>query len=151
MNLNKAIIVGRITADPELKAIPSGTKVTNFSVATSRKWTDKAGAKTEATEFHKVVAFGRIAEIIGQYCKKGSLLLVEGRLQTRKWQAKDGTDRYSTEILAESIQLGPRPQTATSLNNTTPVKKVEKQTEAERIADAGFDVDPGPMSENLPF
>lgn len=110
INLNKAFIVGRVTKDPELKSTNSGQSVTSFSMATNRTWTDKAGAKQEEATFHNIVAWGRLAEIITQYSKKGSELLVEGHLQTRQWTAKDGTKRQTTEIVAESIQLGARPQ-----------------------------------------
>ncbi|MFH0846407.1 MAG: single-stranded DNA-binding protein [Patescibacteria group bacterium] len=107
MYLNKVIIIGNLTRDPELKALPSGAQVVNFGVATNRVWKDRDGAKKEAVEFHNIVAFGRTAEIIAQYLKKGSSILVEGRLQTQSWET-DGVKKYRTEIIAESIQLGPR-------------------------------------------
>ena len=110
MNLNKAIIVGRVTADPILKSTPGGQSVTSFGVATNRSWTDKAGQKQQETQFHNVVAWGRTAEVIGQYVVKGSEILIEGRLQTRKWQDKQGGTRSTTEIVTESMQLGARPQ-----------------------------------------
>ncbi|MBI4837156.1 MAG: single-stranded DNA-binding protein [Candidatus Portnoybacteria bacterium] len=108
MNFNKAIILGRLTRDPESKTLPSGQPVVNFGLATSRFYTDKAGSKQSVTEFHNVVAFGRIAEICARYLKKGGLTLVEGRIQTRSWQDKDGNKRNRTEIIAESMQLGPK-------------------------------------------
>ena len=109
MYLNKAIIIGNLTRDPELKALPSGVQVTNIGVATNRTWKDKEGNKQEAVEFHNVVAFGRTAEIISQYLKKGSSVLIEGRLQTRSWDDKEtGKKMYRTEIVTESMQLGPR-------------------------------------------
>lgn len=108
MNFNKAIILGRLTRDPESRTLPSGQPVTNFSLATSRFYTDKAGGKQSATEFHNIVAFGKIAEICARYLKKGGLALVEGRIQTRSWQDKDGAKRNRTEIVAESMQLGPK-------------------------------------------
>ena len=109
MYLNKVIIIGNLTRDPELKALPSGVQVANIGVATNRTWKDKDGAKQEAVEFHNVVAFGRTAEIINQYLKKGSSVLIEGRLQTRTWDDKDtGKKMYRTEIITESMQLGPR-------------------------------------------
>lgn len=107
MYLNKVIIIGNLTKDPELKALPNGGQVVNVGIATNRTWKDKSGAKQEAVEFHNVVFFGRTAEIVAQYLKKGSSVLVEGRLQTRNWE-KDGIKRYITEIIAESMQLGPR-------------------------------------------
>jgi len=108
MNLNRVILIGNLTRDPELKTIPSGQSVCNFSIATNRAWTDQSGVKQQATEFHNIVAWRRLAEICGQYLKKGSLIMIEGRLQTRSWQAQDGTNRYRTEIVAESMQMGPR-------------------------------------------
>jgi single-strand DNA-binding protein len=108
MNFNKSIIVGRLTRDPELRSTPSGQSVCSFGMATSRTWT-KDGQKQQESEFHNIVAWGKMGEIINQYCKKGSLLLLEGRLQTRNWE-KDGQKHYRTEIVAESIQLGPKPQ-----------------------------------------
>lgn len=108
MNLNKVFIAGRLTADPELRTTPGGAHVISFSVATNRVWTDKNGSRKEETEFHNVVAWGRQAEIVNQFLKKGGLILVEGRLQTRSWEGKDGQTRRTTEIVAERIQLGPR-------------------------------------------
>src|SRR3990167_10293216 len=110
MNLNKVFIFGRLTADPQVRQTPSGQSVSSFGVATNRVWTDKAGAKQEQTEFHNVVVWGRQAEIVGQFLTKGSSILVEGRLQTRSWQDKQGQQRKTTEIVADRIQLGPRPQ-----------------------------------------
>ena len=109
MNLNKVIIVGRLTQDPEKKSIPdSGMSVTSFSVATNSYFKNKSGEKQERTEFHNMVMFGNLADIAGQYLKKGSLALFEGRLQTRTWDDKEGNKRYRTEIVADSLQLGPR-------------------------------------------
>ena len=109
MNLNKVLIVGRLTADPELRTTASGTHVVSFSVATNRNWTDKDGGRKEETEFHNIVAWGRQADVVSQFSKKGALILIEGRLQTRSWEGKDGQARRTTEIIAERIQLGPRP------------------------------------------
>lgn len=108
MYLNKAYIIGNLTRDPELKSLPSGVKVTSFSVATNRVWM-KDGAKQEDTEFHNIVVFGRQAETSAQYLKKGQQVLVEGRIQTRSWDGNDGQKKYRTEILAESVQFGSRP------------------------------------------
>ncbi len=101
------MVIGNLTRDPEMKALPSGIKVCNFSVATNRVWKDKNGAKQESSDFHNVVVFGRQAEIVAQYMKKGSSILVEGRMQTRSWDA-DGGKKYRTEIIADTIQFGPR-------------------------------------------
>lgn len=108
MNLNKVILVGRLTADPELRTTTSGTHVVSFSIATNRYWNDKDGSRKEETEFHNIVAWGRQADIVDQFSKKGNLILIEGRLQTRSWEGNDGQARRTTEIVTERIQLGPR-------------------------------------------
>jgi single-strand DNA-binding protein len=108
MYLNKAIIFGNLTRDPELKSLPSGIQVASFGVATNRVWKDKNGAKQESADFHNVVVFGRQAETSAQFLRKGSGVLVEGRMQTRSWDAADGTKKYRTEIVADRIQFGPR-------------------------------------------
>ncbi|MEK7530751.1 MAG: single-stranded DNA-binding protein [Patescibacteria group bacterium] len=105
MYLNKAIIAGNLTRDPELKALPSGSQVASFGVATNSVWKDKNGEKKEQTEFHNIVVFGRQAETCGQYLKKGQQVLVEGRIQTRNWD-KDGVKQYRTEIVADRVQFG---------------------------------------------
>ncbi|MDD9868236.1 MAG: single-stranded DNA-binding protein [Candidatus Campbellbacteria bacterium] len=107
MYINKAIIYGNLTQDPELKTLPNGNNVLNTSVATNRVWKNQEGQKQESVEYHNIVAFGRVAEIIAQYLKKGSGIFVEGRLQTRNWEA-DGVKKYRTEIIVENMQLGPR-------------------------------------------
>ncbi len=112
MNLNKVFILGRMTADPQVRQTQSGQSVSSFGVATNRVWTDKAGAKQEETEFHNVVVWGRQAEIAGQFLTKGALVLIEGRLQTRSWQDKQGQQRKTTEIICDRMQLGPRPMGA---------------------------------------
>lgn len=108
MYLNKAFIIGNLTRDPELKSIPSGMKVATFSVATNRVWKDQSGQRQEATDYHNVVVFGRQAETVAQYLRKGSGVLVEGRMQTRSWDAQDGTKRYRTEVVADRVQFGAR-------------------------------------------
>lgn len=107
MYLNKAFVFGNLTRDPELRSLPSGVQVTSFSIATNRVWKDKDGAKQESAEFHNIVVFGRQAETSAQYLKKGSSVLIEGRLQTRSWEA-DGVKKYRTEIIADRVQFGPR-------------------------------------------
>ena len=114
MFFNKAIIIGNVTRDPEIKALPSGAKVTSLSLATNRVWKDANGAKKEQTDFHNVVVFGRQAETVAQYIKKGSSLMVEGRIQTRSWDDKDGKKNYRTEIVADRVQFGPKGGTAPS-------------------------------------
>jgi len=108
MYLNKAFIFGNLTRDPELKSLPSGIKVTSFGLATNRKYKDKEGNWTDATEFHNIVVFGRQAETTAQYLKKGSSALIEGRIQTRSWEGQDGQKKYRTEIVAERVQFGPK-------------------------------------------
>jgi len=109
MDFNKVILVGRVTANPELRTTPGGQSVTTVGIATNRTWTDKAGARQEATEFTNVVMWGRTAEIASQFLVKGATVLVEGRLQTRAWEDKQGQQRRTTEVLCERMQLGPRP------------------------------------------
>ncbi len=107
MYLNKVLLYGNLTRDPELKALPSGSQVANFGMATNRTFKDKNGQKQETTEFHNVVAFGRTAEVIAQYCKKGRPIYVEGRLQTRAWDDKEtGKKNYRTEIIVDTFQFG---------------------------------------------
>ena len=108
MNLNKVFIIGNMTRDPELRNLPSGAAVASFGIATNRVWKNQQGEKQEEVQFHNIVVFGRQAEIVNQYLAKGSLILVEGRIQTRSWDGKDGTKQYRTEIVAERIQFGPR-------------------------------------------
>ena len=108
MNLNKVFIIGNLTRDPELRALPSGTPVTSFGVATNRVWKDQQGQKQEDVQFHNIVVFGRQAEIVKQYLTKGKSVLIEGRIQTRNWDAPDGTKKSKTEIVAERVQFGPR-------------------------------------------
>lgn len=108
MYLNKAFIIGNLTRDPELKSLPSGVKVTSFSVATNRVYTQN-GEKKENTEFHNVVVFGKQAETVSEWMKKGSQILVEGRIQTRTWE-HEGKKNYRTEIIADAIQFGSRPK-----------------------------------------
>lgn len=108
MNLNKVFILGNLTRDPELRQTAGGQAVCTIGIATNRFYTDGGGQKQQAVEFHTVVAWGRNAEIINQYVRKGNLILVEGRLQTRNWQDQQGVKHYRTEVIAERIQLGPR-------------------------------------------
>jgi len=104
--LNKVTLIGNLGADPEVRYMPSGGAVTNISIATTRRWKDKdSGERRDATEWHRVVFFNRLAEVAGEYLRKGSQVYVEGRLQTRKWQGQDGQDRYTTEIVASEMQM----------------------------------------------
>jgi len=107
MYLNKAMIYGNLTRDPEMRSLPSGIMATTFSLATNRVWKDKDGARQESPDFHNVVVFGRQAETVSQYLRKGSAAFVEGRMQTRSWDA-DGVKKYRTEIVADRVQFGPK-------------------------------------------
>lgn len=106
MYLNKVLLYGNLTRDPELRALPSGQQVASFGLATNRSFRNKEGAQQEQTEFHNIVAFGRTAEVMGQYLKKGRAVYVEGRIQTRSWEA-EGQKKYRTEIVVDSFQFGP--------------------------------------------
>ncbi len=108
MNFNKAIIVGNLVANPEIKTTPSGNKVASIRVATNRIWKDSSGKRQQTTEYHDIILWGRLAEIASQFLQEGSLVLVEGRLRTRSWEDQSGIKRYKTEIIAERIQLGPK-------------------------------------------
>jgi len=108
MNLNKAFVLGNLTRDPERRALPSGQAVCNFSIATNRFYTSQDGQKQQDVEFHNIVAFGKLAETASQYLKKGSMVLIEGRIKTRNWQDAAGIKHYKTEVIAERLQLGPR-------------------------------------------
>src|SRR3989344_5319254 len=114
MNLNKVFLIGRLTQDPELRSTPNGQSVATLRMATNRVWNDPSGNKKDATEFHTVIAWGRLGEIANQYLKKGGLVMIEGRIQTRTWTDQNSNKRYFTEVVAEGLQLGPR---TTSTNN----------------------------------
>ncbi|MFA6524228.1 MAG: single-stranded DNA-binding protein [Candidatus Paceibacterota bacterium] len=148
MYLNKAIIIGNLTRDPELKSLPSGIKVCSFSVATNRVWKDKNGARQEAADYHNVVVFGRQAETVAQYMKKGSSILVEGRMQTRSWDDKEsGQKKYRTEVIADRTQFGPKGGASTS---TTPGQAPAKEAsggEVDTIEYPEEDINP----EDIPF
>ena len=104
-SVNKAILIGNLGKDPEVRYMPSGEAIANITLATTDTWKDKSGEKQERTEWHRVSFFGRQAEVVGEYLKKGSQIYVEGRIQTRKWQDKEGQDRYTTEIVADRMQM----------------------------------------------
>jgi len=149
MYINKVQILGNLTRDPELKAIPSGTKVASFSLATNRSWKDQNGAKQEEVTYHNVVAWAKPAELIAQYCKKGSSLYVEGRLQTRSWD-KDGVKQYRTEIVLENFQFGPKSSGSTfDKGEGSPSKDQNKKEDdgLDTIEYPNEDVNP----EDIPF
>ena len=162
MYLNKAIIIGNLTRDPELKALPSGMQVASLSLATNRVWKDKAGAKQEASDFHNVVVFGRQAETSAQYLKKGQQVMIEGRIQTRTWDDKtSGEKKYRTEIVAESVQFGPKaggftggagtssagPSTGASASSTKSTAGSPKKDAVDTIDYPSEDINP----EDIPF
>jgi len=133
MYLNKALIIGNLTRDPELKAIPSGIKVCSFSVATNRVWKDKNGARQEAADYHNVVVFGRQAETVAQYMKKGSQVMVEGRMQTRSWDdAATNTKKYRTEVIADRVQFGSTGSGSSSSSSSAP-KSAQPQEDSNDL------------------
>ena len=147
MYLNKAIIIGNLTRDPEIKSLPSGVKVASFGVATNRVWKDKNGVKQENVDFHNIVVFGRQAEIVGQYMKKGSSILVEGRMQTRSWDDAAGIKKYRTEIIADRIQFGPRRE-GTGSYSPAPTEAPEENKKAlDTIEYPEEEINP----EDIPF
>jgi single-strand DNA-binding protein len=130
--INKVIIVGHLGNDPEMRSMPNGEAVANISVATSEAWTDKnTGERREVTEWHRIVFYRKLAEICGQYLKKGAQVYIEGRLRTRKWQDHNGQDRYTTEIQGDVMQmLGTRPQSADGANNSQPMPQQDASANA---------------------
>jgi single-strand DNA-binding protein len=137
MNVNKVLLVGRLTREPEIRTTTSGQSVASLSLATNRFWKDKNGQKQDSTEFHNVVLWGRLAEIAGQYLVKGAEVFIEGRLQTRKYTAKDGTEKRTTEIVGENMQLGAKPQNRpytpgapAPRSDVAPVQEAKPQEEA---------------------
>jgi single-strand DNA-binding protein len=142
MYLNRAIVIGNLTRDPELKSLPSGIQVTSFSVATNRVWKDKNGVRQESADYHNVVVFGRQAETAAQYLKKGSSVLVEGRMQTRSWDAQDGQKKYRTEIVADRVQFGSRPGAGGAPSAGAPASR-GASSEAEGAGSKGVDKNDG--------
>ncbi|MEX2052151.1 MAG: single-stranded DNA-binding protein [Candidatus Paceibacterota bacterium] len=148
MYLNKAIVIGNLTRDPEIRALPSGIKVCTFSLATNRVWKDKNGAKQESADYHNVVVFGRQAETVAQYMKKGSSLLVEGRMQTRSWDDKNsGEKKYRTEIVADRTQFGPRSGEGSGGGGTKAAATPPPSGELDSIEYPEEDINP----EDIPF
>ena len=152
MYLNKAIIIGNLTRDPELRSLPSGIKVCTFSVATNRVWKDKNGARQEAADYHNIVIFGRQAENVAQYMRKGSSILVEGRMQTRSWDDKtSGEKKYRTEVVADRVQFGPKSSSAgftpSKVEGQASAKAEGKTPELDTIEYPEEDINP----EDIPF
>jgi single-strand DNA-binding protein len=139
--VNKAIIVGTLGQDPDVKYTATGSPVVNISVATNESWKDKqTGEQVEKTEWHRIVIFGKLAEIAAQYLKKGSQAYFEGKIQTRKWQDKEGLDRYTTEVVANEMQMLGGRQSSGSVPFEPPAKQASSPAKAETAAvDDGFD------------
>lgn len=148
MYINKAILFGNLTRDPELRALPSGMNVCNFSVATNRVYKDRDGKKQEQTDFHNVVVFGRQADTVSQYLKKGSSVYVEGRMQTRSWDDKSsGEKKYRTEVVADSVQFGPR-----SSGGGGGSRKQDDDMEAPASSGSGIDYPKDDINpDDIPF
>ena len=149
-SVNKVILIGNLGKDPELKFLQSGQPVANFPIATSEKWKDKSTGETkEQTEWHNIIMFGKLAEIAGQYLKKGSSVFVEGRLQTRKWQDKNGQDRYTTEIIANEMKmLGGRGDQSGS----QPAQQPRSQSNQDARNKAAFGAQsPAGFDDDIPF
>ena len=148
MNLNKAMIIGNLTRDPEVRTTPQGTSVASFGVATNFVWKDQSGQKQEKAEFHNVVAWRKLADIIGQYLKKGSKIYIEGRLQTRDWTGQDGVKRYRTEIIADNMIMldsrgaGAQPSVAhtdlPTIEEPAPIKETESDSDEIKLEDIPF-------------
>jgi single-strand DNA-binding protein len=154
MYINKAIIYGNLTRDPELKSLPSGSEVCEFGVATNRVWKDKNGAKQESVDYHNVVVFGRQAGIVKQYLHKGSAIFLEGRIQNRSWDAPDGTKRYKSEIVVDKFQFGPKSGGSTGGYQSSP------ETQSASTKSSGATKEDAPAieypeeeinSEDIPF
>ncbi len=151
MYINKAIIAGNVTRDPELRSLPSGIKIASFSVATNRFWKDATtGERKEMAEYHNIVVFGRQAENCAQYVKKGSQVCLEGRIQTRSWE-QDGQKKYRTEIIAENVQFGARPQTngssSYSPSSSAPAAGASSESPIEYPDADALDINP----DDIPF
>ena len=148
MYLNKVIIVGNLTRDPELSTIPSGQKVCKFGVATNRVWKDKSGVKQESASYHNIVVWGRQAETSAQYLKKGQQVMVEGRIETRSWDDKTtGEKKYRTEIIADRVQFGAKSGGVGSSTSNTSSPKASGSEEVDSIEYPEEDISP----EDIPF
>lgn len=151
MDLNKAMIIGRLTSDPENRTTPQGTSVSAFSVATNYVWTDNGGQKQEKVEYHNVVVWRKLAEICAQYLKKGSKVYIEGRLQTRSWDGQDGVKRYRTEIIADNMIMLDRvggegtPRTSNHSSFVSDIQNTELPTIEQEVEEDEIKV------ENIPF
>lgn len=155
MNLNKVMILGNLTRDPELRQTPGGKSVCSFDVATNRVWLSQSGEKNEKAEFHRIVAWGKLAEICGQYLSRGRLVFIEGRIETQSWQDKEtGAKRYRTEIVAENMQMGPRPGDRGVEGTSPPAGSATegKAPATEEIATVQYPGDEGDIEvKDIPF
>lgn len=148
-SVNKAILVGRMGKDPETRYLPNGDAVTNITLATSENWKDKNGEKQEKTEWHRVTFYRKLAEIAGQYLTKGSMIYVEGRIETKKWQDKDGQDRYTTEIVANEMQMLSSKGEGGSRSDAPPaVEQAQRQPAAQQQSGGNAFED---MADDIPF
>ncbi len=148
MYLNKALIVGNLTRDPEITTIPSGQKVCKFSVATNRVWKDKSGAKQESATYHNIVVWGKQAETSAQYLKKGQQVMIEGRIETRSWDDKaTGEKKYRTEIIADRVQFGLKSGGVSAAGNSPSPKAKVNSSEVDSIEYPEEDINP----EDIPF
>ncbi|MBI3290657.1 single-stranded DNA-binding protein [Candidatus Falkowbacteria bacterium] len=145
MNLNKAMIIGNLTRDPESRTTPSGQNVTSFSVATNLIWTDQNGEKQKKTEYHNVVAWRKLGEICAQYLRKGNKVYIEGRLQTRDWEGQDGVKRYRTEIIADNMIMLDTKGSAGNRNEQAPAPKDDASQPEVSSGEDEIQV------ENIPF
>ncbi len=151
--LNKVTLIGNLGADPEVRYMPTGGAVTNISLATTRRWKDKqTGERRDATEWHRIVFFNRLAEVVGEYLRKGSQVYVEGRLQTRKWQDQSGQDRYTTEIVASEMQmLGSRAGGGTvPLGNNSPTMNATPAQNNQPTTPGQHNSAPAPQPQTMP-
>jgi len=148
MYINKAFVYGNLTRDPELRKLPSGIAVATFSVATNRVWNDKNGSRQESTDYHNIVVFGRQAETVNQYMKKGSPVFVEGRMQTRSWES-DGVKKYRTEVVADRVQFGPRATGGSDASSSG--HKDSSPEDKEEVPSIEYPDDDGINPDDIPF
>ena len=147
-SVNKVILIGNLGKDPDIRYMPNGEAVANITLATSETWKDKTGAKQEKTEWHRVTFYRKLAEIVGEYLKKGSSVYVEGRLETRKWTDKSGTDRYTTEVIANEMRmLGSKSGGSSFEGESKNIKASPPKNSTASTPSSGF----GDMDDDIPF
>jgi single-strand DNA-binding protein len=146
-SINKVILIGNLGKDPEIRYMPNGDAVTNITLATTETWKDKTGEKQEKTEWHRITFYRKLAEIVGEYLKKGRSVYVEGRLETRKWTDKAGVDRYTTEVIASDMKmLGSKPGSSFEVENKNDNTPISKDAPTNKNS-SGF----GDMDDDIPF